>query len=95
MLILADDIFALGWVMYSIMADDKPYNSMDDEKVERHFEGVGFSPTVDLTCVATIDGCWNGCFTVVAGYTGTGLRDEVIFIVTFRDLVFANRSETL
>ena len=61
----ADDIFALGSVIYLIMAGEEPYSDVDDEEVERRFGKNDFPLCDDLDCGTVIQDCWNGCFTTM------------------------------
>lgn len=55
----ADDIFALGSVMYTIMAGHEPYADMDEDDVEKEFAEGRFPPVSDFICGDAIQGCWD------------------------------------
>lgn len=55
-----DDIFALGSVMYFIMAGKEPYDGVEDEEVEALFKEGKFPDVSGLDCASTIQGCWDG-----------------------------------
>ncbi|OAR05361.1 hypothetical protein LLEC1_07127 [Akanthomyces lecanii] len=57
---VADDIFALGSVMYFIMVGEEPYPEMPEADVERLFEEGKFPQVSHLVCGAAIQGCWDG-----------------------------------
>lgn len=55
-----DDVFALGSVLYFIMAGKEPYADLEEEDVHDLFQRAKF-PTVDrLACGEIIQGCWDG-----------------------------------
>lgn len=56
----ADDIFALGSVMYFIMTEQEPYNDLDDDQVEGLFKEAKFPDVSELTGGDIIRGCWTG-----------------------------------
>ncbi len=61
----ADDIFALGSVMYFIMVAEEPYSAelypeLMEEDVEKLFEEGNFPPVAHTVCGVTIQGCWDG-----------------------------------
>lgn len=56
----ADDIFALGSVLYFIMSGVEPYSNLDDEEVERRFVDRQFPESRHLGCGAVIQDCWLG-----------------------------------
>ncbi|KAK8146811.1 hypothetical protein G3M48_002540 [Beauveria asiatica] len=56
----ADDIFALGSVMYFIMVGEEPYSGLLEEDVERLFREAKYPTVSHLFCGAIIQGCWNG-----------------------------------
>ncbi|KAI1499571.1 kinase-like protein [Biscogniauxia marginata] len=59
----ADDIFALGSVMYFIMAGEEPCSDLDDEEVEHRFENRDFPASGHLCCGTVIQDCWHDRFT--------------------------------
>ncbi|KAG7144087.1 serine/threonine-protein kinase like [Verticillium longisporum] len=58
----ADDIFALGSVMYFIVTGEEPYSNLDDEEVERRFQNRDFPASSHLCCGTVIQNCWLGHF---------------------------------
>lgn len=58
-----DDIFALGSVMYFVMAGEEPYSDLDDEEVEHRFENQDFPASNHLGCGTVIQDCWHGRLT--------------------------------
>ena len=58
----ADDIFALGSVMYFIMVREEPYSELLEADVEKLFQAGTFPKVSHLICGAVIQGCWDGSF---------------------------------
>jgi len=56
----ADDLFALGSVIYFIMVGVAPYSDVDEDEVERLFGEARFPDVSQLCCGDTIQGCWDG-----------------------------------
>ncbi|ATY65979.1 kinase-like domain [Cordyceps militaris] len=56
----ADDIFALGSVMYFIMVGEEPYAELLEADVEKLFREGKFPQVSHLVCGAVIQGCWDG-----------------------------------
>ncbi|KGQ03103.1 Aurora kinase A [Beauveria bassiana D1-5] len=59
----ADDLFALGSVLYLIMTGNKPYIDLTDTEVERHFQAAEFPETSCIPYGSVIDDCWHGRLT--------------------------------
>ncbi|OAQ96525.1 hypothetical protein LLEC1_06851 [Akanthomyces lecanii] len=59
----ADDLFALGSVLYLIMTGNEPYIDLTDMEVERRFQAAEFPETVSLQYGSVIDDCWHGRLT--------------------------------
>ncbi|OAA44437.1 Protein kinase-like domain protein [Cordyceps fumosorosea ARSEF 2679] len=59
----ADDLFALGSVLYSIMTGNEPYSDLVDIEVERRFQAAEFPETGSLQYGSIIDDCWHGRLT--------------------------------
>ncbi|TQV94687.1 Protein kinase-like domain [Cordyceps javanica] len=57
---VADDIFALGSVMYFIMVGEEPYSGLPEEDVERLIQEANYPEVSHLVCGAIIRGCWDG-----------------------------------
>ncbi|KAM3485468.1 hypothetical protein MY8738_001234 [Beauveria namnaoensis] len=59
----ADDLFALGSVLYFIMTGNEPYIDLTDIEVERRFQAAEFPETSSIPYGSVIDGCWHGRLT--------------------------------
>ncbi|KAM0425052.1 hypothetical protein ACHAPT_009611 [Fusarium lateritium] len=59
----ADDVFALGSVIYFIMNGEEPYRELDDEEVEQRFENKDFPASSHHECGTVIQDCWTGRLT--------------------------------
>ncbi|PMB71432.1 Aurora kinase A [Beauveria bassiana] len=59
----ADDLFALGSVLYFIMTGNGPYIDLTDIEVERRFQAAEFPETSSIPYGSVIDGCWHGRLT--------------------------------
>ncbi|PQK14387.1 hypothetical protein BB8028_0004g13170 [Beauveria bassiana] len=59
----ADDLFALGSVLYLIMTGNEPYIDLTDTEVERHFQAAEFPETSCIPYGSVIDDCWHGRLT--------------------------------
>lgn len=59
----ADDIFALGSVLYFIMAGEEPYQDLKDKEIEEHFEALRFPAIDQFDQGIIIQGCWAGQLT--------------------------------
>ncbi|KAK8144170.1 hypothetical protein G3M48_006195 [Beauveria asiatica] len=71
----ADDLFALGSVLYLIMTGNEPYIDLLDIEVEHRFQAAEFPETGSLQYGSVIDDCWHGRLTtahaVVQALTAT------------------------
>lgn len=56
----ADDIFALGSLVYFIMVGSEPYAELLEEEVEKLFGERIFPKVSHLVCGAVIQDCWDG-----------------------------------
>ncbi|EFY84420.1 hypothetical protein MAC_09522 [Metarhizium acridum CQMa 102] len=56
----ADDIFALGSVLYFIIVGIEPYADLEEEEVEELFQGAKFPHVDQLSCGGIIQDCWHG-----------------------------------
>lgn len=59
---VADDVFALGSVLFYIASGKEPYAELEDEEVEARFGKQDFPSCGELDCAAVIHGCWSGRF---------------------------------
>ncbi|EGX93280.1 Protein kinase-like domain [Cordyceps militaris CM01] len=59
----ADDLFALGSVLYFIMTGNEPYADLTDVEVGRRFQAAEFPETGSVQCGSVIDDCWHGRLT--------------------------------
>ncbi|KAF2174695.1 kinase-like protein [Zopfia rhizophila CBS 207.26] len=53
------DLFALGTLMYTIMAGIEPYPELSDAEVEERYRRHTFPDTNDIVCGRMILRCWN------------------------------------
>ncbi|TQV96612.1 hypothetical protein V2A60_003002 [Cordyceps javanica] len=74
----ADDIFALGSVLYLIMTGSEPYIDLLDAEVERRFQAAEFPETCSVQYGSVIEDCWHGRLATAQavvqalnGYTGS------------------------
>jgi serine/threonine protein kinase len=56
------DLFALGSVMYYIMAGCEPYNGLSEDEITARFTRGEFSDMDKFECAPAISGCWTGIF---------------------------------
>lgn len=59
--------FALGSILYVIMAVQEPYADLEEDEVQRLFTEAKFPDVSQLTCGDIIRGCWMG--TVESAYS--------------------------
>lgn len=69
------DLFALGSVMYYIMAGREPYSNLSEDEVTARFTRGEFPAVDGFKCGRTISGCWTGRF---------GSAQEVVASLTER-----------
>lgn len=60
-----DDIFALGSVLYYIMAGEEVFSNLEEEEIERRFHLQQF-PSIQNLLQSVINGCWIGSFPTAA-----------------------------
>ncbi|KAF2807517.1 kinase-like protein [Mytilinidion resinicola] len=56
------DLFALGSVMYYIMAGREPYDGLSEDDITARYTRGEFPDVVEFGCGRTISGCWTGLF---------------------------------
>lgn len=56
----ADDLFALGSVLYTIMSGEEPYRDLPEAEVQRRFRAAAFPETGGLVYGSVIEDCWHG-----------------------------------
>ncbi|KAF2866548.1 kinase-like domain-containing protein, partial [Massariosphaeria phaeospora] len=56
------DLFALGSVMYYIMAGCEPYDGLSEDEITARFTRGEFPDVDEFECGQTISGCWTGKF---------------------------------
>ena len=56
------DLFALGSVMYFIMAGREPYDGLSEDEITARFSRGEFPQVDEFECGQTISGCWTGKF---------------------------------
>jgi hypothetical protein len=56
------DLFALGSVMYYVMAGREPYDDLAEDEVTARFLRGEFPGVDEYSCGQSISGCWNGRF---------------------------------
>jgi len=56
------DLFALGSVMYFIMAGREPYDDLSEDEITARFSRGEFPHINDFECGQAISGCWTGKF---------------------------------
>jgi serine/threonine protein kinase len=54
------DLFALGSVMYYIMAGCEPYDGLSEDEITARFTQGKFPDVGEFECGRTISGCWTG-----------------------------------
>lgn len=62
-LTMADDLFALGSVLYLIMTGHEPYTDLMDSEIDRRFQAAEFPETGSLQYGSVMDDCWHGRLT--------------------------------
>lgn len=60
---IESDLFALGSVLYELLAEHKPYKDLEDDAIQSMYEQGQFPNTEGLLLGEIIQGCWNGRFT--------------------------------
>ncbi|KAI1571182.1 SPS1, serine threonine protein kinase [Pyrenophora tritici-repentis] len=56
------DLFALGSVMYYIMAGREPYDGLSEDEITARFSRGEFPHVDEFECGQAISGCWTGKF---------------------------------
>ncbi|KAM3452023.1 hypothetical protein MY3296_004891 [Beauveria thailandica] len=56
----ADDLFALGSVLYYIQTGHEPYHEIPENEAQDRFTVEAFPETATLSCGSIIHGCWAG-----------------------------------
>ena len=56
------DLFALGSVLYELVAGHRPYESLDDDTIETMYRQGRFPSVEEVLLGDIILGCWNGHF---------------------------------